>query len=104
MPLIKAELIELLINEVEGYDCCIPRWNNDYLEPLFAIYPVNKALLRAKKSLQNKAYSLDTLLDKAWRIHYVSVENTLKKYDVNLLSLININGPIDIEKLVKFYK
>jgi len=104
MPLIKPEVIELLIKEVEGYDCCIPRWNNGFLEPLFAIYPVEKTYELAKKIIQEKNYALNSIIDKTWNINYISVEESIKPLDQNLVSLINVNGPIDLEKVIKLYQ
>ena len=100
IPLIKSEVVELMINESEGYDCCIPRWNNGFLEPFFAIYPVEKGFYRAKEILTNENYGLYNFIDNSWKINYVSVEKSIKPLDHNLVSLININGPIDIAKLV----
>ena len=104
MPLIKPEVIELLIKEVEGYDCCIPRWNNGFLEPLFAIYPVEKTYELTKKTIQEKNYALNSIIDKTWNINYISVEELIKPLDQNLVSLINVNGPIDLEKVIKLYQ
>ena len=104
MPLIKPEVIELLIKEVEGYDCCIPRWNNGFLEPLFAIYPVKKMYELAKKTIQEKNYSLNSIIDKTWNINYISVEESIKPLDQNLIGLLNVNGPIDLEKVIKLYQ
>lgn len=104
MPLIKPEVIELLIKEVEGYDCCIPRWNNGFLEPLFAIYPVEKTYELAKKTIQEKNYALNSIIDKTWNINYISVEESIKPLDQNLIGLINVNGPIDLEKVIKLYQ
>ncbi|MFW9782553.1 MAG: molybdenum cofactor guanylyltransferase [Candidatus Heimdallarchaeota archaeon] len=100
MPLIKAEVIKLMIDESEGYECCIPRWNNGYLEPFFAIYPVMKGFHRAKEILITKNYGLLNFIDHKWNIKYISVENSIQPLDTNLLSLINVNGPIDLVKLV----
>ncbi|MFX1324998.1 MAG: molybdenum cofactor guanylyltransferase [Promethearchaeota archaeon] len=100
MPLIKAEVIKLMIDESEDYECCIPKWNNGYLEPFFAIYPVTKGFLRAKEILITKNYGLLNFIDHEWDIRYISVENSIQPLDTNLLSLININGPIDLVKLV----
>jgi len=102
-PLIKKAVIELLITESNEYDCTIPKWNNEFLEPLFAIYPVKQGYQRAKECLINKNFSLNRLIDTNWKINYLSVEETIKPLDNNLVSLINVNGPIDIEKLMKFY-
>jgi len=104
MPLIRPEVIELLIKEVEGYDCCIPRWNNGFLEPLFAIYPVEKTYELTKKTIQEKNYALNSIIDKTWNINYISVEELIKPLDQNLVSLINVNGPIDLEKVIKLYQ
>ncbi|MFX0042474.1 MAG: molybdenum cofactor guanylyltransferase [Candidatus Hodarchaeota archaeon] len=103
MPLIKPEIIKLMIDESDGYDCCIPRWNNGFLEPFFAIYPVEKGFYKAKEILTKENYGLYNFIDNNWKINYVSVENTIQPLDQNLVSLININGPIDLEKLLKFY-
>ena len=104
MPLIKPEVIQLLIKEVKGYDCCIPRWNNGFLEPLFAIYPVEKTYELAKKTIQEKNFALNNIIDKTWNINYISVEESIKPLDQNLVGLINVNGPIDLEKVIKLYQ
>jgi molybdopterin-guanine dinucleotide biosynthesis protein A len=104
IPLIKSEVIHLMINESKGYECCIPRWKNGFLEPFFAIYPVNKGLERAKEILITENYGLHNFIDKSWNINYISVEDSIQPLDQNLLSLININGPIDIAKLMNLYK
>lgn len=103
MPLIKPEIIELMIKESEGYDFCIPRWNNGFLEPFFAIYPVEKGYYKAREILNSENYGLYNFIDKNWKINYVSVEKSIQPLDKNLVSLININGPIDLAKLIKFY-
>ena len=102
-PLINYNLIELLLEQSEGFDCCIPRWNNGFLEPLFAIYPVKKALHKAEGCMRNEQYKLIEILDDNWKINYIS-ESSIKAIDKKLISFININGPIDIEKLMKVYQ
>lgn len=104
MPLIKPEIIKLMIKESEGYDCCIPRWNNGFLEPFFAIYPVEKGYYKAKEILTTENYGLYNFVDKNWKINFISVEKSIQPLDKNLVSLININGPIDLAKLIKIYK
>ncbi len=100
-PFINDKVIELMIKQSKGYDCCIPRWENGYYESLFAIYPVKETLTMAEKNLRNNTYKLTNLLNKKWKINYISVEKRIKPLDNNLLTFININGPIDIDKLMK---
>ncbi|UCC18829.1 MAG: molybdenum cofactor guanylyltransferase [Promethearchaeota archaeon] len=103
MPLIKPEVVNLMINESLEYECTIPRWNNGFLEPFFAIYPVLKGFQKAKEILTNENYGLYNFIDKDWNINYISIEKAILPLDNKLLSFININGPIDIAKLLKIY-
>lgn len=103
-PLIKKEVIRLLIDTSSNFDCSIPKWKNGFLEPLFAIYPIEKTLKKARENLIKREFNLNHLLEETWNINFISVEDSIQPLDNNLLSLININGPVDIEKLLKFYK
>ena len=85
-PMIKADIIEFIINKSLDYDCCVPRWENGYLEPLMAIYPTKQAFELAESALKSKLFSLNQLIDPNWKIKYVSVENELRPLDINLLS------------------
>ena len=103
MPLIKKEVIDVIIKESEGFDCCIPEWNSGFREPLFAIYPVEGGYKRAKDRLNNKLYKLTNLLNDEWKIKIISIEEKIENLDEKLLTFININGPIDIEKLMELF-
>ena len=103
-PLIKSEVVELLLRQAEGYDCYIPKWENGFLEPLFAIYPVKEAFNQARDSLLNKTYKLTNLVNENWKVNYIPIEFDIKPLDENLISFINVNGPIDIEKLMEIYQ
>ncbi|MFX1280434.1 MAG: molybdenum cofactor guanylyltransferase [Promethearchaeota archaeon] len=104
IPLIKPNVIKYIINESNRFECCIPKWNNGFLEPFFAIYPVEKGYKKAKEILTTENYGLYNFIDKSWKTRYISVENEIQPLDQNLVSLININGPIDIAKLVKLFE
>ena len=103
MPLIKYKIVELLIERSKDYDLCIPQWKNNYLEPLFAIYPIKKSLIRMQRNLENRTFKLLNIIDKNWKTNYISIETELKPLDENLQTFININNPIDIEKLMDVY-
>jgi molybdopterin-guanine dinucleotide biosynthesis protein A len=104
MPLINPKVINLMIIQSKGFECCIPKWNHGFLEPFFAIYPVIKGYRRAKEILINENYGLINFIDKNWKINYISVEKQIQPIDKNLASLININGPIDLIKLIQLNK
>jgi len=98
-PFIQFKVIELLISNSINYECCIPQWENGFVEPLFAIYPTRKAYYSSKKNLENKQFKLNKLLDRNWKIKYVSIENDIKPIDHNLLTFINLNKADDIKSL-----
>ena len=54
--MVKFEVIEYIIKHCEGFDCCIPKWNNNFLEPLFAIYPIGKAYETSLRNLKQNHY------------------------------------------------
>ncbi|MFX1477399.1 MAG: molybdenum cofactor guanylyltransferase [Promethearchaeota archaeon] len=99
LPLIRKEVIEYLIEQSRGFDCCIPRWENGFIEPLMAIYPVNGALKMARKNLRNKTYKLTNLISSQWNTNYVSIEKKIQKLDKDLISFTNINEQSDLKNL-----
>jgi len=103
-PLIQKNVINLLIEESKEYDCCIPRWNNGFLEPLLAIYPIKKAFARAAKVLKGNNYKLTKLLAEDWKINYISIENLIQPLDAQLLSFFNINEQSELKMIKKKFK
>jgi len=103
-PLIDPEVIRFMIKRSKDFDLTIPRWDNGYLESLFAIYPVKETYKKAKQILEEQEhYGLNKLIDENWKINYISVEKQLRPLDPNLFSLFNVHSPIDIEKLKELY-
>jgi molybdopterin-guanine dinucleotide biosynthesis protein A len=98
-PLIQRNVIEFLIEQSKGYECCIPQWDNGFIEPLFAIYPVKKAFKSAMKNLSRNCYKLSELLREKWKINYISIEKSIQTIDKNLVSFININKQSDLERI-----
>ncbi|MFW9819145.1 MAG: molybdenum cofactor guanylyltransferase [Candidatus Thorarchaeota archaeon] len=103
-PLIQKNVIEFLVKASRDYDCCIPQWNNRLFEPLIAIYPIKKAFERSKEILKANLFKLTNLLDKNWKINYVSIENFIQPLDPQLLSFLNVNGHSDIEIIKTRFK
>ena len=98
-PLIKFEVIEYIINHCEGFDCCIPKWKNNFLEPLFAIYPIDKAYEISNLNLKKSVFKLTKLISQAWKTNFISIEEEIKFLDTKLHSFININTKEDTSNL-----
>ena len=99
IPLINKKVIKYLINCSKKFECCIPQWDNGFLEPLCTIYPIQKALIVSIEKLKTKDYKLINLISPSWNTNYISIERSFRPLDKLLLSFININTLDDIEKL-----
>jgi len=102
-PLLQFNVLKFIIKQSNGFDCCILKWKNDFIEPLLAIYPVRKVFYKAKENIGKRNFKLTNLLDSNWNINYLSIEDLIKPLDDKLLTFININKPEDIETLIKVY-
>jgi len=101
-PFIKKEVIEYLIKHSKKFDCSMPKWNNGFIEPLFAIYPIRKGLLKTKDNITKGTYKMINLLDDSWKINYIPIEDSLQALDKRMVSFINVNEPKDLQKLEKY--
>ncbi|MFX1323713.1 MAG: molybdenum cofactor guanylyltransferase [Promethearchaeota archaeon] len=102
-PFVQPNVIKFLIEQSIGFDCCIPQWSNGYVEPLIAIYPLRKALKKASENFKLNNLRLSDLLDQNWNINYISIENSIKLIDRNLLTFLNVNTPQDVQNLMELY-
>jgi len=82
-PLIQFNVIEFFIEQSKGYDCCIPQWDNGFLELLLAIYPNKKTLKKLTENLRVNDLKLTNVIDKSWKINYISIENSIKPLEKN---------------------
>ena len=98
-PLVKYEVIDFLINQCKKFDCCIPQWQNNLLEPLIAIYTIKNAYETSLRNIKQNQYKLTRIISKDWKVNYISIEQDIKKIDPSLLSFKNINNFEDIKIL-----
>ncbi|MCJ7650757.1 MAG: molybdenum cofactor guanylyltransferase [Candidatus Lokiarchaeota archaeon] len=102
-PFFNIEVIKFMMKQFASNDACMPIWDNNYVEPLFAIYKIAPFLKKSKENLNNNCLKLSKLLDPTkMRIKYVSIENEIKFFDGKLGSFININDPTDLSNLNHF--
>ena len=98
-PLVKYEVIDFLIKQCGKFDCCIPKWQDNLLEPLIAIYTNRNAYETSLRNIKQNQYKLTKIISKEWKTNYISIEQDIKKIDPNLLSFKNINNLEDIKIL-----
>ena len=91
LPFITARAAALLVNCSKGYDACIIRRANGYLEPLFGVYSV-RCLPAVEELISSGSFSMRSLLERC-RVNYISESRIA---DADRL-LINVNTPAELE-------
>jgi molybdopterin-guanine dinucleotide biosynthesis protein A len=98
LPLLKPELIELLIrNTNPEYDIIVP-FVREYFEPLVAVYSKN-LLCVIEKNIEQNNLKINSLFKNSKVLKLD--ENRVKKIDPSFDSFININREEDLERLLK---
>jgi len=98
-PLVKFEVLDYIINQCKKFDCCVPKWQDNLLEPLLAIYPIKKAYETSHRNIKQNQYKLTKIIGRNWKTNYISIEHDIKRIDPNLLSFKNINKREEIKIL-----
>lgn len=91
MPFIRSEVVDFLFEEVVGFDLAIPRWQNGCVEPLHAVYNIEKVsecLDRIRIDDNTRVSDLMFMLNS---VNYVDVD-ILRKTDQYLTSFFNVNS------------
>jgi len=97
MPFINANVVDLLFKKCENYDAAIPSREDDFLEPLHAVYRCMPMIRETRKAIERGE---KTILAPVFRmnVNYVPVDE-IRKLDPDLRTFININTDEDIQGL-----
>lgn len=94
MPCIHPEVVTRLFDLIDGHDAVIPKWNEDMIEPLHAVY--RKSAL-AGYLKEHKSLSIRSLIRNI-DAKYVDVES-FRDVDPDLETFMNINSLEELEKI-----
>lgn len=96
-PFISREVIDLLFDVAVNVDASIPRWPNDYIEPLHAVYRTKAALEASRKALQIGEKRMLSMISMLRRVRYLSTI-VIQEMDPKMLTFFNINTPLDLRR------
>lgn len=100
MPFLQHEVIRWMVDLAEGYDLVIPDLS-DGLHPLHALY-TRRCLSAIEAQIRKRDLALHAL-PRMVKTHFVS-EETLRRLDPSLLSVMNINTPEDLKRARRILK
>ncbi len=99
MPFLKPKVAAYLLDSVKNLDVAVPMWPDGSLETLVMALNREKALAVAEALLASKRAQADGVVRGAGRLQLLSPMQQIRLFDPGLRSFININSPLDLDKL-----
>jgi molybdenum cofactor guanylyltransferase len=96
-PFVSQEVLSLLFDCGVGKAAAIPRWTNQEIEPLHAVYHTKQALKAAKEALEENQLDLQVMVEKMRGVRYVSTM-VLEQLDPDLKTFFTVHTPLDLKK------
>jgi len=96
-PFLSKEILRLLFEICIDVDAVIPRWPNDHIEPLHAVYRTKSGLYAAKMAISENKMDMRSMISFLKRVRYVSTI-VLKQIDPRLNTFFNVNTKLDLKK------
>jgi molybdopterin-guanine dinucleotide biosynthesis protein A len=102
-PFVSDKVADLLFEACIGVDALVPRWPNDYIEPLQAVYRTSSALKAARQALGQGEMRPLNMIRLLKRVRYLSTM-VIQQLDPHLTTFYNINTPMDLLKAEEMVK
>jgi molybdopterin-guanine dinucleotide biosynthesis protein A len=102
-PFVSREVVSLLFELCLGKAAAIPRWPNEQIEPLHAVYQTKLALEAAKSAVSEGKLTMRAMIEKLRGVRYISTL-VIQQLDPDLRAFFNINTPLDLKKAAAMVK
>jgi len=97
VPFVSRDVIDLLFELCHGRSAVIPRWPNQQIEPLHAVYHVQIALEAAKIAVDEGKLNVRAMIEGMRGVRYVSTL-VIQELDPEFRTFFNVNTPLDLRK------
>lgn len=102
-PFVSREVVSLLFDLCPNRSAVIPKWPNEQIEPLHAVYQTRIALEAAKEAVSQGKLNVRAMIEKMRFVRYISTL-VIQQLDPNLEGFFNINTPLDLKKAASILK
>ena len=96
-PFVSREVVELLFELCYKRSAVIPRWPNQQIEPLHAVYHTQTALEAAKQAVSEGKLNVRAMIEGMRGVRYVSTL-VIQELDPELKTFFNVNTPLDLKR------
>lgn len=102
-PLISRKVVLLLLQLASGLDAVIPKWPNNYIEPLQAVYNTKAAYEASLEVVKEKKMRMRDIIKRLNNFLYVST-TILRNLDPKLHTFLNVNTPEELKRIEEILK
>ncbi|MCW4047928.1 MAG: molybdenum cofactor guanylyltransferase [Candidatus Bathyarchaeota archaeon] len=102
-PFVSREVVTFLFELCIGKAAAIPRWPNEHIEPLHAVYQTKLALEAARQAVNEGKLNMRAMIAKLRGVRYVSTL-VIQQLDPDLKTFLNINTPLDLKRAMAMIK
>jgi len=96
-PFVSKEVVSLLFELCLNRAAAIPRWPNENIEPLHAVYQTKAAFEAARSAVAEGKLNMRAMIEKLIGVRYISTF-VIQQLDPDLRTFFNINTPVDLKK------
>ncbi len=102
-PFVSTEVLSLLFDCCIGKAAVVPRWTNQEIEPLHAVYRTKQALEATKKALAEDELDLQAMVERLRGVRYMSTM-VIEQLDPDFKTFFNVNTTLDLKKATVMLK
>jgi molybdopterin-guanine dinucleotide biosynthesis protein A len=97
MTLVSRDVVTLLFELCHGKTAAIPRYPDQQIEPLQAVYHTKSALEAGRLALEDGEVDVLALIENLGGVRYISTL-VFQEMDPGLKTFFNVNSPVDLKR------
>lgn len=94
--LVSPPVVDLFFELSHGKTAVIPRWPNQQLESLQAVYNVKTALEAGNMAIEEGAFDVEAMIEHLGGVRYISTL-AIEEFDPELKTFFKVNTPVDLK-------
>jgi molybdenum cofactor guanylyltransferase len=96
-PFVSKEVLSLLFDCCIGKAAAVPRWTNQDIEPLHAVYNTKQALIATEEALAENELDVQAIVERLRGVRYISTM-VIEQLDPDFKTFFTIDTPLDLKK------
>ncbi len=96
LPLVSSDVVTLFFELCHGKTAVIPRWPNQQIEPLQAVYHTKTAVAAAKMAIEDGMFDVEDMIENMGGVRYISTL-AIQEFDPDLKTFFKVNSPVDLK-------